>query len=56
MPYYLVEWKPTLVPKYKLKKAKGLVDKFEARLQAKCKVKNRWLVADPAQEAVEKVG
>jgi hypothetical protein len=34
VPHYLVEWKPTLVPKYELKKAKGLVDKFEARLRA----------------------
>ena len=30
--HYLVEWSATLMPKCKLGKAKGLVDKFEARL------------------------
>jgi hypothetical protein len=30
--HYLVEWSATLMPKYELKKAKALVDKFEARL------------------------
>jgi hypothetical protein len=32
--HYLVEWSPTLMPKYVLSKAKGLVNKFEARLRA----------------------
>jgi hypothetical protein len=32
--HYLVEWSPTLMPKYTLGKAKGLVNKFEARLRA----------------------
>ena len=32
--HYLVAWNATLVPKYALKKAKRLVDKFEARLRA----------------------
>jgi hypothetical protein len=31
--HYLVEWTPTLVPKYHLKNAKALVEKFEARLR-----------------------
>ena len=31
--HYLVDWNVTLVPKYALNKAKGLVDKFEARLR-----------------------
>ena len=31
--HYLVEWNPTLVPKYALKNAKEMVNKFEARLQ-----------------------
>jgi hypothetical protein len=35
--HYLVEWSATLVPKYELGKAKVLVDKFEARLQAQCR-------------------
>jgi hypothetical protein len=32
--HYWVKWEPTLVPKYELKKAKRLVEKFEARLRA----------------------
>jgi hypothetical protein len=32
--HYLVEWSATLMPKCELEKAKGLVDKFEARLRA----------------------
>jgi hypothetical protein len=32
--HYLVEWNPTLVPKYTLKNAKEMVNKFEARLRA----------------------
>ena len=35
--HYLVEWSATLVPKCELGKAKVLVDKFEARLQAHCR-------------------
>ena len=35
--HYWVEWNATLVPKYALKKAKGLVNKFEGRLRAKAK-------------------
>ena len=31
--HYLVEWSPTLMPKYAIGKAKGLVNKFEARLR-----------------------
>jgi hypothetical protein len=38
--HYLVEWSATLVPKYELGKAKVLVDKFEARLQAQCRQRN----------------
>lgn len=34
VPHDLVEWHATLVPKYELKKARALVDKFEARLRA----------------------
>ena len=30
--HYLVEWSATLVPKYKLGKAKVLVDKFKVQL------------------------
>lgn len=37
--HYLVEWSATLVPKCELGKAKVLVDKLEARLQAQCKQK-----------------
>jgi hypothetical protein len=32
--HYLVEWNPTLVPKYALENAKEMVNKFEARLRA----------------------
>lgn len=39
--YYLVEWSATWVPKLEMGKAKGLVDKFEARLRAKCKQRTR---------------
>jgi hypothetical protein len=35
--HYLVEWSATLMPKCELGKAKGLVDKFEARLRAQCR-------------------
>jgi hypothetical protein len=35
MAHYWVDWNPTLVPKYELGKAKVLVEKFEARLQAR---------------------
>jgi hypothetical protein len=35
--HYLVEWSATLMPKCELRKAKGLVDKFEARLRAQCR-------------------
>lgn len=31
--HYLVEWNPTLVPKYALKNVKEMVTKFKARLQ-----------------------
>jgi hypothetical protein len=27
--HYMVEWKPTLIPKYSLGKATGLIKKFE---------------------------
>jgi hypothetical protein len=39
--HYLVEWNPTLMPKYALAKAKGLVNKFEARLRAQSIQENR---------------
>jgi hypothetical protein len=39
--HYLVEWSATLVPKYELEKAKGLVNKFEARLRAQGSGKSR---------------
>jgi len=39
VPHYLVDWRPTLLPKYSLGHAKELVDKFEARLRAQCRVK-----------------
>jgi hypothetical protein len=35
--HYLVEWNPTLVPKYVLKNAKEMVNKFEARLRAQAR-------------------
>jgi hypothetical protein len=35
--HYLVEWNPTLVPKYALKNAKEMVDKFGARLRAQAR-------------------
>ena len=35
--HYLVEWNPTLVPKYALKNAKVMVNKFEARLQVQAR-------------------
>ena len=35
--HYLVEWNPTLVPKYALKNAKEMVNKFEARLRAQAR-------------------
>jgi hypothetical protein len=35
--HYLVEWNPTLVPKYALKNAKKMVNKFEARLRAQAR-------------------
>jgi hypothetical protein len=38
--HYLVEWNPTLMPKYALAKAKGLVNKFEARLRAQSMQEN----------------
>ena len=37
MVYYLVEWNPTLVPKYTLKNVKEMVNKFEARLRAQAR-------------------
>jgi hypothetical protein len=39
--HYLVELSATLVPKYELEKAKGLVEKFEARLPAQARQGNR---------------
>jgi hypothetical protein len=39
--YYWVDWSATLVPKYELKKAKALVDKFEARLRAQGQQRRR---------------
>jgi hypothetical protein len=39
--HYLVEWSTTLVPKYELGKAKGLVEKFEARLRAQARQGNK---------------
>jgi hypothetical protein len=38
--HYLVDWSATLVPKYELGKAKGLVEKFEARLRAQARQRN----------------
>jgi len=35
--HYLVKWNPTLVPKYALKNAKEMVNKFEARLRAQAR-------------------
>ena len=32
--YYLVDWHPTLLPEYSLGHAKGLVQRFEARIRA----------------------
>jgi hypothetical protein len=37
VPHYWVEWMPTLVPKYHLKNATALVNKFEARLRAEAR-------------------
>jgi hypothetical protein len=34
---YLVEWNPTLVPKYTLKNAKEMANKFETRLRAQAR-------------------
>ena len=39
--HYLVEWSATLVPKCELGKAKVLVDKFKAQLQAQCRQRGR---------------
>jgi hypothetical protein len=38
--HYLVDWTPTLVPRHSLGHANGLVDEFEAGLQAKREGKN----------------
>jgi hypothetical protein len=38
--HYLVEWNHTLMPKYALKNAKEMVNKFEARLQAQARQVN----------------
>jgi hypothetical protein len=38
--HYWVQWEPTLVPEYELPKAKALVEKFEARLQAQGRQKD----------------
>jgi hypothetical protein len=35
--HYLVEWSATLVPKSEMGKARALVARFEARLQAQCR-------------------
>jgi hypothetical protein len=39
--HYLVNWSPTLEPKHSLVYVKELVDKFEARLRAKRRDKNK---------------
>jgi hypothetical protein len=39
--HYWVKWKPSLLPKHVLKNAKDLVNKFEARLQARPRLGNR---------------
>ena len=39
--HYLVEWNPTLMPARKLKNAKELVSKFEARLQAQARAREQ---------------
>jgi hypothetical protein len=38
--YYLVDWSPTLVPERSLEHTRELVDKFEARLLGRRKIKN----------------
>jgi len=38
--YYLVDWRPTLVPEHPLENAKELVDEFKARLRAQREPKN----------------
>jgi hypothetical protein len=41
VPHYWVQWNATLVPKYEMGKAKALIARFEARLQAQGKQRGR---------------